>query len=129
MKLTNKRLWKGEKAEYYPAFKYALTDSLLFSVLWVVIISLLLSTICLIIHFTNGSNMSWEVIAFVLLFLSTVFLISNGMFLYENWYKQERTMGKQRNCYLKVIAYRGLNMMQRIRNTRYKCVIWVGHLE
>ena len=65
MKLTNKRLWKGEKAEYYPAFKYALTDSLLFSVLWVVIISLLLSTICLIIHFTNGSNMSWEVIAFV----------------------------------------------------------------
>lgn len=94
MKLTNKRLWKGEKAEYYPAFKYALTDSLLFSVLWVVIISLLLSTICLIIHFTNGSNMSWEVIAFVLLFLSTVFLISNGMFLYENWYKQERTIGK-----------------------------------
>ena len=101
MKLTNKRLWKGEKAEYYPAFKYALTDSLLFSVLWVVIISLLLSTICLIIHFTNGSNMSWEVIAFVLLFLSTVFLISNGMFLYENWYKQERTIGKTKKLWPK----------------------------
>lgn len=79
MKLTNKRLWEGEKTEYYPAFKYALTDSLLFSVLWVVIISLLLSTICLIIHFTNGSNLSWKIIAFVLLFLSIVFLISNGI--------------------------------------------------
>lgn len=94
MKLNDKRFWNGEKTEYYPSFKYALTYSLLFSVLWVVIISLSLSTICLIIHFTNGCNLSWEVIAFVLLFLSIVFLISNGMFLYENWYKQERTIGK-----------------------------------
>ena len=94
MKLTNKRFWNGEKTIYYPSFKYALTDSLLFSVLWVGIICLWLSAICLIIHLTNGSNFSWDIISAILLFLSVVFFISNGMFLYENWYKQKRIIGK-----------------------------------
>ena len=57
MKLTDKRFWNGEKKVYYPSFKYALTDSLLWSFLWTGIIYLLLSVSCLIIHFTNGSNL------------------------------------------------------------------------
>ncbi|MFR3277997.1 hypothetical protein [Phocaeicola plebeius] len=94
MKLTDKRFWNGEKKVYYPSFKYALTDSLLWSILWTGIIYLLLSVSCLIIHFTNGSNLSWDDISFILIFQCIVFGISNGMFLYENWYKQKCTIRK-----------------------------------
>ena len=93
MKLTDKRFWNGEKV-YYPSFKYALTDSLLWSILWTGIIYLLLSVSCLIIHFTKGSNLSWDDISFILIFQCIVFGISNGMFLYENWYKQKCTIRK-----------------------------------
>ena len=94
MKLTDKRFWNGEKKVYYPSFKYALTDSLLWSILWTGIIYLLLSVSCLIIHFTKGSNLSWDDISFILIFQCIVFSISNGMFLYENWYKQKCTIRK-----------------------------------
>lgn len=33
MKLTDKRFWNGEKTVYYPSFKHALTDSILWSIL------------------------------------------------------------------------------------------------
>ncbi len=94
MKLIDKQFWSGEKTVYYPSFKYALTDSLLFSVLWLGMICLWISALCLIIHFTNGGNLSWDIISVILLFLSVVFCISNGMFLYENWHKQKRIIRK-----------------------------------
>ena len=94
MELTDKRFWSGEKTVYYPAFKFALKDSLLFSVSWVGIICLCLSAICLIIHFTNGADLTWYTISFALIFLFAVFVIFNGMFLYENWCKQKYVIGK-----------------------------------
>lgn len=94
MKLTDKRFWNGEKTIYYPSFKYALTHSLLYSVLWLGVICLWLFALWLILHFTNGSNLSWDMISVILLFLSVVFCILNGMFLYKNWYKQKHIIGK-----------------------------------
>ncbi len=94
MKLTNKQFWNGEKIVYYPLFKYALTDSLLFSVLWTGTISLLLCSICFIIYLNNEENLSLHTISIGLIFLFIEFIISNGMFLYENWFKQCRIIAK-----------------------------------
>ncbi len=94
MKVTDKRFWSGEKMVYYPLFKYVLTDSLLFSVLWTGAISLLLCSICFIIYLSNGEISSLHTISFGLIFLFIVFIISNGMFLYENWFKQCRIIDK-----------------------------------
>ena len=94
MKLTDKQFWNGEKMVYYPLFKYAQTDSLLFSILWTVTISLLLCSICFIIYLNNGENLSLHTISVGSIFLFIVFIISNGMFLYENWFKQCRVINK-----------------------------------
>lgn len=49
MKLTDKRFWSGDKTDYYSFFKYALSDSVLFSISWTLAISLILCLILLII--------------------------------------------------------------------------------
>ena len=89
MKLTDKRFWNGEKTVYYPSFKHALTDSLLWSILGIGVICLLLSVVCLTIYFINGDNLSWDDISYFFIFLCAVFCYSNCMYLYKNWYKQE----------------------------------------
>ena len=66
MKLTDKRFWNGEKTVYYPSFKHALTDSLLWSILGIEVICLLLSVVCLTIYFINGDNLSWDDISYFL---------------------------------------------------------------
>ena len=88
MKLSDKRFWNGEKTIYYPSFKYVLTDSLLFSALWTGAISLLLNLICLIIYLNGIETLSLHTISAELILLFSVFIISNGIFLHENWFKQ-----------------------------------------
>ncbi len=88
MKLTDKRFWSGEKTVYYSSFKYALSDSVRYSISWTLAISLILCLICLIIGLHNEESISWHTISVGLIFLLIVFIISNGMFLYENWVKQ-----------------------------------------
>ena len=112
MKLTDKRFWNGEKTVYYPSFKYALKDSLLFSISWVGIICLLLCAICSIVYFGNGDNLSGDTISVALIFLIAVFFISNGMFLCGNWFKQNRIINR-----IKKILPEGSNM----QSVHYDC--------
>ena len=94
MKLTDKRFWSGEKMEFYPSFKYALLASVLFAISWTLALSLILCLICLIIGLHNEESISCHTISVGVIFLLIVFIISNGMFLYENWIKQYIIIGK-----------------------------------
>ena len=110
MKPTDKRFWSGEKTGYYPSFKYALSDSVLFSISWTLAISLILCLICLIIGLHNEESISWHTISVGLIFLFIVFIISNGMFLYENWVRQYIIIGKAKRllpegCTMKSINF------------------------
>lgn len=94
MKLTDKRFWRGTKRTYYPSFIYALKDSLLFSILWTLAICLMLFSFCIFIQVNNGDTLSGQFVTVGLIFILIVFVISNGMFLYDNWLKQCRVMRK-----------------------------------
>ena len=94
MKLTNKRFWNGEKTGFYPSFKYALLDSILFAISWTIVLILILCLICLIIGLHNEGSISWHTISVGLIFFLIVFIIANGMFLYDNWVKQYIIIGK-----------------------------------
>lgn len=94
MKPTDKRFWQGLKTNYYPSFSHAMMDSFRFSVLWTVVIAVLLCIIPFTIYLRNGESLSLNIISVGLSFLFVVFIISNAMFLYENWYKQNRTLNK-----------------------------------
>ncbi len=109
MKLTNKRFWSGEKTDYYQSFKYALSDSVLFSISWTLAISLILCLICLIIGLHNEESISCHTISVGLIFLFIVFIISNGMFLYENWVRQYIIIGKAKKLLPKVCAMKSIN--------------------
>lgn len=93
-KLLNKHLWSGVKICYYPSFTQMLIDSFRFSVLWAGVITVLLCIIPLIIYLSNVESLSLSIISVGLSFLFVVFIISNAIFLYENWYKQNRTLNK-----------------------------------
>ena len=95
-KLLNKHLWSGEKICYYPSFTQVLIDSFRFSVLWTVGITVLLCIIPLIIYLRDGERVSLGVISVGLSFLLFIFIISNGMFLYDNWYKQNIIINKSK---------------------------------
>lgn len=119
MKLTDKRFWSGEKTGYYPAFKYALSDSVLFSILWTLVICLILCSISLFICLYNEEHFSWHIISVGLIFLFIVFIISNGMFLYENWVKQSLIIGKTKKllpnvCVMKNIEFNNAKNEYRI---------------
>lgn len=109
MKLTDKRFWSGEKTGYYPFFKYALSDSVLFSTSWTLAISLILCLICLIIGLHNEESIYWHTISVGLIFLFIVFIISNGMFLYENWVKQYIIIGKVKKLLPEGCAMKSIN--------------------
>lgn len=110
MKLTDNRFWSGEKTDYYPSFKYALSGCVQFSISWTLAISLILCLICLIIGSHNEESISWHTISVGLIFLFIVFIIANGMFLYENWVRQYIIIGKAKKllpegCAMKDINY------------------------
>ena len=110
MKQTDKRFWSGEKTDYYPSFKYALSDSVLFSISWTLALCLILCLILLIIGLHNEESISWHTISVGLIFLFIVFIISSGMFLYENWVRQYIIIGKARRllpegCTMKSINF------------------------
>ena len=96
MKPTDKQIWQGLKTNYYPSFSHAMMDSLRFSVLWTVVIAVLLCIIPFTIYLRNGESLSLNIISVGLSFLFVVFIISNAIFLYENWYKQNRTLNKMK---------------------------------
>lgn len=119
MKLTDKRFWRGTKRVYYPSFIYALTDSLLFSVLWTLAICLMLFSICLFIQMNNGDAISGQVITFGLVSILIVFFVSNGMFLYDNWLKQCYVMRKTKellpdSCVILNTKYDDINKQYQI---------------
>lgn len=58
MKLTDNRFWSEEKTGYYSSFKYAQSDSVLFSISWTLAIGLILCLICLIIGLHNEESIS-----------------------------------------------------------------------
>jgi len=109
MKLADKQFWSGEKTGYYPAFKYALSDSVLFSILWTLVICLLLCSICLFICLHNEEHFSWHIISVGLIFLFIVFIISNGMFLYENWVRQYIIISKAKKLLPEGCAMKSIN--------------------
>ena len=109
MKLTDKRFWSGDKTDYYSFFKYALSDSVLFSISWTLAISLILCLILLIIGLHNEESISWHTISVGLIFLFIVFIISNGMFLYENWMRQYIIIGKVKKLLPEVCALKSIN--------------------
>jgi hypothetical protein len=109
MKLTDKRFWSGEKTDYYSFFKYALSDSVLFSVSWTLAISLILCLILLIIGLHNEESISWHTILVGLIFLFIVFIISNGMFLYENWVRQYIIISKAKKLLPEGCAMKSIN--------------------
>ena len=109
MRLTDKRFWSGEKMDCYPSFKYALSDSVLFSILWTLAISLILCLICLFIGLHNEESISWHAISVGLILLFIVFIISNGMFLYENWVRQYIIIGKAKKLLPEVCAMKSIN--------------------
>lgn len=96
MKLNDKRFWQGLKTNYYPSFFHAMMDSFRFSVLWTAVITVLLCIIPLIIYLRNVESLSLSIISVGLSFLFVVFIISNAIFLYENWHKQNRTLNKMK---------------------------------
>ena len=96
MKLNDKRFRQGLKTNYYPSFFHAMMDSFRFSVLWTAVITVLLCIIPLIIYLRNVESLSLSIISVGLSFLFVVFIISNAIFLYENWYKQNRTLNKMK---------------------------------
>lgn len=110
MKLTDKRFWSGEKTGYYSSFKYALSDSLLFSISWTLAIILILCSIRLFIGLHNEEGVSWHAISVGLTLVFIVFIVSNGMFLYENWVRQYIIIGKAKKllpegCVMKSINF------------------------
>ncbi len=119
MKLTDKRFWSGEKTDYYPSFKYALSGSVQFSISWTLAISLILCLICLIIGSHNEESISWHTISVGLILLFIVFIIANGMFLYENWVRQYIIIGKAKKllpegCAMKSINFDGVRKEYKI---------------
>ncbi|ROS87555.1 hypothetical protein [uncultured Duncaniella sp.] len=119
MKLTDKRFWSGDKTDYYSFFKYALSDSVLFSISWTLAISLILCLILLIIGLHNEESISWHTISVGLIFLFIVFIISNGMFLYENWVRQYIIIGKVKKllpegCAMKSINFYGVRKEYKV---------------
>ena len=109
MRLTDKRFWNGEKTGFYPSFEYALLDSLLFAISWTLAISLILCLICLIIGLHNEERISWHTISVGLICLLIVFIISNGMFLCENWVKQYIIIGKVKKLLPEGCAMKSIN--------------------
>ena len=109
MKLTDKRFWSGEKMEFYPSFKYALLASVLFAISWTLALSLILCLICLIIGLHNEESISCHTISVGVIFLLIVFIISNGMFLYENWIKQYIIIGKVKKLLPEGCAMKSIN--------------------
>ena len=109
MRLTDKRFWSGEKTDYYLSFKYALSDSVQFSISWTLAIGLISCLICLIIGLHNEESISWHTISVGLIFLFIVFIISNGMFLYENWVRQYIIIGKAKKLLPEVCAMKSIN--------------------
>lgn len=84
MKLTDKRFWNGEETVYYPSFKHALTDSLLWSILGIGVICLLLSVVCLTIYFIDGDNLSWDDISYFFYFpVCGILLLKLYVFIQE----------------------------------------------
>ena len=132
MKLTDKRFWNGEKTGFYPSFKYALLDSLLFAISWTLAISLILCLICLIIGLHNEEHFSRHTISVGLICLLIVFIISNGMFLYENWIRQYIIIGKTmklfpEGCAIKEINYNSVKkeykIMMEYKGKMYRATI------
>ncbi len=121
MKLTDKQFWNEEKTCYYPSFRQAMRDCLLFSILWTGIITVLLCSICLIIGYNNTNDtISFSTIFIGLGFLFSVFIISSGLFLYENWCKQEYIIYKTKKmlpagCFVQSIDYDAENKKYTIR--------------
>ena len=109
IKLTDKRFWSGEKTGFYPSFKYALSDSVLFAISWTLALSLILCLICMIIGLHNEESISWHTISVGLTFLLIVLIISNGMFLYENWVKQYIIIGKVKKLLPEGCAMKSIN--------------------
>lgn len=109
MKLKNKQFWSGEKTVYYSSFKYALSDSVRYSISWTFAIGLILCTICLFIGSSNEGGISWHTISVGLIFLLFVFIISNGMFLYENWVRQYIIIGKAMKLFPEGCAIKEIN--------------------
>ena len=109
IKLTDKRFWSGEKTGFYPSFKYALLDSVLFTISWTLALSLILCLICMIIGLHNEESISSHTMSVGLIFLLIIFIISNGMFLYENWVKQYIIIGKVKKLLPEGYAMKSIN--------------------
>ena len=119
MKLTDKRFWYGTKTAFYTSFIFALQDALLFSISWVLAICIMLFSICLFIQMNNGDTISGQVITFGLLFILIVFVVTNGMFLYDNWLKQCYVMRKTKrllpdSCVILNTTYDDINKQYQI---------------
>ncbi len=109
MKLTDKRFWSGEKTGYYSSFKYALSDCVLFSIPWTLTICLILCSIYLLICSHNEESISWHKISVGLIFFFIIFIISSGMFLYENWVRQYLIIGKTKKLLPEGCAMKDIN--------------------
>lgn len=67
----------------------------------------------------NGDTISGQVITFGLLFILIVFVVSNGMFLYDNWLKQCYVMRKTKrllpdSCVILDTKYDNVNKQYKI---------------
>ena len=119
MKLTDNRFWYGTKTTYYPSFISALKDSLLFSILWTLAICLMLFSICLFIQVNSGDTISGQFVTAGAVSILIVFVVSNGVFLYDNWLKQCYVMRKTKellpdSCVILNTKYDDINKQYQI---------------
>lgn len=107
MKLSYKRFWSGRKSKYYPSFTTALKDAVKFASFWICVVFLFFA----IINFLTNDALSWNVVLGGLLLLICIFLLGVGMFLFENYYKQQQIINAiisllPQDCKITCIEYK-----------------------
>lgn len=88
MKLKDRQFWNGRKRKYYPSFVMALKDAVKFASFWT---CFMFCSSAIMSFLTNGT-LSWNIVLSGFLLLACTFLLGVGMFLRENYSKQQRTI-------------------------------------
>lgn len=118
MKLTDKRFWSGRKRKYYPSIADALKDAAKIASFWTCFVFLFLVFVC----FLTDDILSWNTAFCGFLLLVCVFLLDVGIFLFENYYKQQRIINAvvsllPHDCQITCIEYNEDNGQYNIGTT------------
>ncbi|WP_283127667.1 hypothetical protein [Bacteroides clarus] len=115
MKLKDKQFWRSKKRKYYPSLATALKDAVKFASFWTCFVFLFFT----IMSFLTYDALSWNIVLSGFLLLVCIFLLGVGIFLCENYCKQQRIINAivsllPQNCKITCIEYKESNRQYHI---------------